>query len=86
MSGSANVAAWSGTIGFAILFAGAAVAAAISYGLIFLLMPLLRRHAQASPNARSSHKIPTTRRWSSRRRSRHYSCGGDCSCVARVEH
>ena len=57
MSGSANVAAWSGTIGFAILFAGAAVAAAISYGLIFLLMPLLRRHAQASPNARHLTKF-----------------------------
>jgi UDP-N-acetylmuramyl pentapeptide phosphotransferase/UDP-N-acetylglucosamine-1-phosphate transferase len=35
------------------------VAAGISYGLIVLLLPLLRRHAQAHPNARSSHKLPT---------------------------
>jgi UDP-N-acetylmuramyl pentapeptide phosphotransferase/UDP-N-acetylglucosamine-1-phosphate transferase len=35
------------------------IAAAISYALIVLLLPLLRRHAPARPNARSSHKIPT---------------------------
>ena len=34
-------------------------AAGVSYGLIFLLMPLFRRYTQARPNARSSHKIPT---------------------------
>jgi UDP-N-acetylmuramyl pentapeptide phosphotransferase/UDP-N-acetylglucosamine-1-phosphate transferase len=34
-------------------------AAGVSYGLNFLLMPLLRRYAQARPSARSSHKIPT---------------------------
>ena len=37
----------------------ALVAAAITYGLIVLLLPSLRRHAQARPNARSSHRIPT---------------------------
>lgn len=34
-------------------------AAAISYGLLVLLHPLLARHALAKPNARSSHKHPT---------------------------
>lgn len=34
-------------------------AAAISYGLIWLLLPILQRHALAHPNARSSHKVPT---------------------------
>ncbi len=33
--------------------------AALSYGLLRLLRPLLQRHAVAHPNARSSHKIPT---------------------------
>jgi UDP-N-acetylmuramyl pentapeptide phosphotransferase/UDP-N-acetylglucosamine-1-phosphate transferase len=37
----------------------ALVAAAITYGLIVLLLPSLQRHAQARPNARSSHKTPT---------------------------
>jgi UDP-N-acetylmuramyl pentapeptide phosphotransferase/UDP-N-acetylglucosamine-1-phosphate transferase len=35
------------------------VAAALSTGLIVLLRPLLRRHALAQPNARSSHREPT---------------------------
>jgi UDP-N-acetylmuramyl pentapeptide phosphotransferase/UDP-N-acetylglucosamine-1-phosphate transferase len=40
--------------------AGALVAAAVlSFGLIALLRPLLRRHALAQPNARSSHREPT---------------------------
>jgi UDP-N-acetylmuramyl pentapeptide phosphotransferase/UDP-N-acetylglucosamine-1-phosphate transferase len=34
-------------------------AAAVSYGLLLLLRPLLQRLALAHPNARSSHKIPT---------------------------
>jgi len=36
-----------------------AVAAAISAGLIAVLLPALRRHALARPNARSSHLEPT---------------------------
>ncbi|MCF8476728.1 MAG: glycosyl transferase [Pseudolabrys sp.] len=36
-----------------------AAAAAISFGLLLLLCPLLRRYALAHPNARSSHKVPT---------------------------
>src|SRR5580692_6737992 len=40
--------------------AGALFAAAVlSFGLIALLRPLLRRHALAQPNARSSHREPT---------------------------
>jgi UDP-N-acetylmuramyl pentapeptide phosphotransferase/UDP-N-acetylglucosamine-1-phosphate transferase len=35
------------------------VAAALSYVLTWLLMPLLQRYALAKPNARSSHKLPT---------------------------
>ena len=35
------------------------VAAAISYGLLLLVFPLLQRYALAHPNARSSHRIPT---------------------------
>lgn len=35
------------------------LAAAISYGLLRLLHPLLQRYALAIPNARSSHRIPT---------------------------
>lgn len=46
---------FSGVVGLAI----AAVAAAISFGLILLLLPVLRRHTPAHPNARSSHKTPT---------------------------
>jgi UDP-N-acetylmuramyl pentapeptide phosphotransferase/UDP-N-acetylglucosamine-1-phosphate transferase len=34
-------------------------AAAISYGLLLWLRPLLGRYALANPNARSSHKTPT---------------------------
>ena len=34
-------------------------AAAVSFGLLWLLLPMLRRHALAHPNARSSHKTPT---------------------------
>ena len=34
-------------------------AAAMSYGLLLLLRPLLLRYAMALPNARSSHKVPT---------------------------
>jgi UDP-N-acetylmuramyl pentapeptide phosphotransferase/UDP-N-acetylglucosamine-1-phosphate transferase len=34
-------------------------AAAISFGLVALLRPLLERHALAQPNARSSHKVAT---------------------------
>jgi UDP-N-acetylmuramyl pentapeptide phosphotransferase/UDP-N-acetylglucosamine-1-phosphate transferase len=34
-------------------------AAALSFTLTWLLMPLLRRYALAKPNARSSHKLPT---------------------------
>src|SRR5260370_10211502 len=44
------------------LWAGAGaliVAAALSTVLIELLRPLLRRHALAQPNARSSHREPT---------------------------
>src|SRR5688572_24344582 len=36
-----------------------AVAAGISAGLVIALLPLLRRHALAHPNARSSHIVPT---------------------------
>ena len=34
-------------------------AAAISFGLLLLLKPLLARYALAKPTARSSHKVPT---------------------------
>lgn len=34
-------------------------AAALSYGLVLWLKPLLARHTLAKPNARSSHKVPT---------------------------
>jgi UDP-N-acetylmuramyl pentapeptide phosphotransferase/UDP-N-acetylglucosamine-1-phosphate transferase len=36
-----------------------AFAAAISAGLILVLLPLLQRHALAHPNIRSSHRAPT---------------------------
>jgi UDP-N-acetylmuramyl pentapeptide phosphotransferase/UDP-N-acetylglucosamine-1-phosphate transferase len=36
-----------------------AAAAALSYGLLLGLMPLLTRYAVAKPNARSSHRTPT---------------------------
>jgi UDP-N-acetylmuramyl pentapeptide phosphotransferase/UDP-N-acetylglucosamine-1-phosphate transferase len=44
------------------LWAGAGalvIAAVLSAALIMLLRPLLRRHALAQPNARSSHRAPT---------------------------
>jgi UDP-N-acetylmuramyl pentapeptide phosphotransferase/UDP-N-acetylglucosamine-1-phosphate transferase len=34
-------------------------AAAVSAGMILMLLPLLQRHALAHPNARSSHQTPT---------------------------
>lgn len=34
-------------------------AAALSYGLLLWLKPLLARHTLAKPNSRSSHKVPT---------------------------
>ncbi|HET9717989.1 MAG TPA: glycosyl transferase [Pseudolabrys sp.] len=34
-------------------------AVALSFGLLLCVMPLLKRHALAKPNARSSHKTPT---------------------------
>ncbi|MPZ57876.1 MAG: glycosyl transferase [Rhizobiales bacterium] len=40
-------------------FAAFAVAAAVSYGLLFWLRPVLQRYALARPNARSSHIVPT---------------------------
>ncbi|HWL03519.1 MAG TPA: glycosyl transferase, partial [Xanthobacteraceae bacterium] len=36
-----------------------ALSAAVTFGLIVLLKPLLQRYALARPNARSSHTIPT---------------------------
>ena len=42
--------------GLALVFAAAALASVV---LIWLLQPLLKRHALAHPNTRSSHKIPT---------------------------
>src|SRR5215467_4467375 len=35
------------------------LSAAISFGLLLWLRPLLARYALGNPNARSSHKIPT---------------------------
>ncbi len=46
---------WLSSFGWVIFIA----AAVISFGLLMLLRPLLRRHALAHPNVRSSHKIPT---------------------------
>jgi UDP-N-acetylmuramyl pentapeptide phosphotransferase/UDP-N-acetylglucosamine-1-phosphate transferase len=52
MTGDEGLQLWAG--------AGALIAAALlSSGLIALLRPLLRRHALAQPNARSSHREPT---------------------------
>ena len=42
--------------GLALVFAASALASGV---LIWLLQPLLERHALAQPNARSSHKTPT---------------------------
>lgn len=41
------------------LVLASSVSAALSFALIWLLIPLLQRYALARPNARSSHKIPT---------------------------
>jgi UDP-N-acetylmuramyl pentapeptide phosphotransferase/UDP-N-acetylglucosamine-1-phosphate transferase len=46
---------WSGALSFLLLLA----AAAISFGFLVLLRPLLKRYTLAKPNARSSHKQPT---------------------------
>ena len=53
MTGPAQAAMWP----LALLLV--AVAAALSAGLIVVLLPALRRHALARPNARSSHVEPT---------------------------
>ena len=53
MTGPAQAAWWP----LALLLVAAA--AAVSAGLIVLLLPALRRHALARPNARSSHVEPT---------------------------
>ena len=55
MSGNGALMDWWLKFGWIIFLA----AAAVSYGLLVLLRPLLQRHALAHPNARSSHKIPT---------------------------
>ena len=54
MSGRAALD-WLSSFGWVIFIA----AAVISFGLLVLLRPLLRRHALAHPNVRSSHKTPT---------------------------
>ena len=46
---------WLSSFGWVIFI----TAAAVSFGLLLLLRPALRRHALAHPNVRSSHKIPT---------------------------
>jgi UDP-N-acetylmuramyl pentapeptide phosphotransferase/UDP-N-acetylglucosamine-1-phosphate transferase len=52
MTGDAGLQLWAG--------AGAViVAAALSAALILFLLPILRRHTLAQPNARSSHRTPT---------------------------
>jgi UDP-N-acetylmuramyl pentapeptide phosphotransferase/UDP-N-acetylglucosamine-1-phosphate transferase len=56
MSGSGTIPDWASPFGWIVLVAAAA---AVSYGLLLLLSPLLQRHALAHPNARSSHKTPT---------------------------
>jgi UDP-N-acetylmuramyl pentapeptide phosphotransferase/UDP-N-acetylglucosamine-1-phosphate transferase len=53
--GSGAALDWLGIYGGTIFIA----AAAVSSGLLLLLRPVLRRHALAHPDARSSHKIPT---------------------------
>jgi UDP-N-acetylmuramyl pentapeptide phosphotransferase/UDP-N-acetylglucosamine-1-phosphate transferase len=55
MSSSGALVDWWLKFGWIIFLA----AAAVSFGLLMLLRPLLQRHAVAHPNARSSHKIPT---------------------------
>src|SRR5476651_1190549 len=53
--GSGAALDWLGTFGWVIIIA----AAAVSFGMLLLLRPVLQRHALAHPNARSSHKTPT---------------------------
>jgi UDP-N-acetylmuramyl pentapeptide phosphotransferase/UDP-N-acetylglucosamine-1-phosphate transferase len=55
MTNTGDIAVWLSKFGFAIFLA----AAAISFGLLLILRPLLQRYALAHPIARSSHKIPT---------------------------
>jgi UDP-N-acetylmuramyl pentapeptide phosphotransferase/UDP-N-acetylglucosamine-1-phosphate transferase len=55
MTGSAQAAEMLGLVAPLVV----AAAAALSGGLIVLLLPALRRHALARPNARSSHVEPT---------------------------
>jgi UDP-N-acetylmuramyl pentapeptide phosphotransferase/UDP-N-acetylglucosamine-1-phosphate transferase len=55
MSNSGALVDWWIKFGW-IIFLGSA---AVSYGLLVLMRPLLQRHALAHPNARSSHKVPT---------------------------
>jgi UDP-N-acetylmuramyl pentapeptide phosphotransferase/UDP-N-acetylglucosamine-1-phosphate transferase len=52
MNGDEGLHLWGGAATFV-------AAAALSFGLTALLRPLLRRHALAQPNARSSHRQPT---------------------------
>jgi UDP-N-acetylmuramyl pentapeptide phosphotransferase/UDP-N-acetylglucosamine-1-phosphate transferase len=47
--------AWIGAVGWIAFIA----AAALSFGLLLILLPLLTRRALVQPNARSSHKQPT---------------------------
>ena len=53
--GSGAALDWLGSFGWIIFIA----AAAVSFGMLLLLRPVLQRHALAHPNARSSHKTPT---------------------------
>jgi UDP-N-acetylmuramyl pentapeptide phosphotransferase/UDP-N-acetylglucosamine-1-phosphate transferase len=53
--GSGAFLDWLSSFGWVIFI----TAAVVSFGLLLLLRPALRRHALAHPNARSSHKIPT---------------------------
>jgi UDP-N-acetylmuramyl pentapeptide phosphotransferase/UDP-N-acetylglucosamine-1-phosphate transferase len=55
MSSSGALMDWWINFGW-IIFLGSA---AVSFGLLILLRPVLQRHELAHPNARSSHKIPT---------------------------
>ncbi|MGH6683528.1 MAG: glycosyl transferase [Pseudolabrys sp.] len=55
MSNSGTLMDWWIEFGWIIFVAGAAV----SFGLLLILRPILQRHALAHPNARSSHTIPT---------------------------
>jgi UDP-N-acetylmuramyl pentapeptide phosphotransferase/UDP-N-acetylglucosamine-1-phosphate transferase len=55
MNDSGNAVSWLGAVGLAVFLA----AAAASFIFLLLLFPLLRRHAMARPNTRSSHRMPT---------------------------